>query len=77
MDPKSPDFQWTLPYSVLKLFDIKDGCIQERLWSSLSGNSSRRGMEFSGTTILYKCIGNEGCKTSFASISQAFSDESY
>ena len=76
-DPKSPDFQWTLPNSVSKLFDNKDGCIQKRLGRSLSGNSIRRGMEFTGTTTSYKCIGNESSKTSLASISQAFSDESY
>ena len=34
-------------------------------------------MEFTLTTTSYKCIGNEGSKTSFASISQAFSDENY
>ena len=60
-----------------KCFDNKDGCIHERLGSSLSGNSNRRGMEFTGTLTSYKCIGNEDSKTSFASISQAVSDESY
>ena len=34
-------------------------------------------MDFTGTTSSYKCIGNEGRKASFASISQAFLDESY
>ena len=34
-------------------------------------------MEFTGITTSYKCIGNEGSKTSFAGIPQAFSDESY
>ena len=34
-------------------------------------------MEFTGTATSYKCIGNEGCKTSFASISQAFLNESF
>ena len=34
-------------------------------------------MEFTGATISYKCTGNEGSKTSFANISQAFSDESF
>ena len=34
-------------------------------------------MEFTGAATSYKCIGNEGSKTSFASISQAFSDENY
>ena len=77
MDPKSPDFQWALPNSASKFFDNKDGCIQEGLGSSLSGNSNRRGMGFTGTTTSYKCIGNEGSKTSFVSISQAFSNESY
>ena len=38
---------------------------------------NRRGMEFPEITTSYKCIGNEGSKTSFASISQAFSDESF
>ena len=46
-------------------------------WGSLSGNSNRRGMEFTGTTTLYKCFGNEGNNTSLASISQVVSDESY
>ena len=77
MDPKSPHFQWALPNSTSKFFDNKDGYIQEGLGSSLSGNSNRRGMKFTGTTTSYKCIGNEGSKTSFASISQAFSNESY
>ena len=75
VDPKSPDFQWALPNSASTFFDNKDGCIQKRLGSSLSGNSNRRGMKFTGTTTSYKCIRNEGSKTSFASISQAFSDE--
>ena len=30
MDPKSPDFQWVLSYSVSKYFDNMDGCIQGR-----------------------------------------------
>ena len=77
VDPKSPNFQWALPNSASTFFDNKDGCIQKRLGSSLSGNSNRRGMKFTGTTTSYKCIRNEGSKTSFASISQAFSDESY
>ena len=77
MDPKSPNFQWTLLNSASNIFDNKDGCIQERLGSSLSENSNRRGMEFTGITTSYKCIGNEGSKTSFTSIPQAFSDESY
>ena len=77
MDPKSPDFQCALPNLASKFFDNKDGCIQERLGSSLLGNSNRRGMEFPEITTSYKCIGNEGSKTSFASISQAFSDESF
>ena len=34
-------------------------------------------MEFTGTATSYKCIGNEGCKTTFASISQAFLNESF
>ena len=34
-------------------------------------------MEYTGTTTSCKCIGNGGSKTSFASISQAFSDKSY
>ena len=72
VDPKSSDFQWALPNSASNFFGNKDGCLQERLGSSLSGNSSRRGMEFTGTTTSNKCIGNEGSKTSFASISQAF-----
>ena len=55
-DPKSPDFQWTLPNSASKFLNRKDGCIQERLGSSLSGNSNRRGKEFTGTTTSYKCI---------------------
>ena len=45
--------------------------------SSLSGNSNRRGVEFTGTATSYKCIANKGSKISFASISQAVSDESY
>ena len=40
-------------------------------------NSNRRQVEFTRTTTLYNCIGNEASKTGFASISQAFSDESY
>ena len=40
VDPKSPDFQWALPNSASKFFDIKDECIQERQGSSLSGNSN-------------------------------------
>ena len=77
VDPQSLGFRWTLPNSTLTFFDKKDRCIEERLGSSLSGNSNRRGMEYAGTTTSYKCIGNGGSKTSFASISQAFSDESY
>ena len=77
VDPKSPDFQWALPNSASKTFDKKGGCIQERLKSSLSGNSNRKGMKFNGTTTSYKFSGNEGSKTSFASISQTFSDERY
>ena len=77
MDPKSPDFQWALPNSASKSFDNKDRYIQERLGNSLSGNSNRRRMEFTTTTTLYKCIGNEGSKTSLANISQAFLNESY
>ena len=77
VDPKSPDFQWALPNSASKIFDNKDECIQEWLGSSLSRYSNRRGMEFTGTATSYKCIGNEGSKTSFASISQVFSNESY
>ena len=34
-------------------------------------------MEFTGTATSYKCIANKGSKISFASISQAVSDESY
>ena len=44
---------------------------------SLSGNPYSRGMKFTRITILYKYSGKEGSKTSFTSISQAFSDESY
>ena len=77
MDPKSPDFHWALPNSASKIFDNKDGCIQKRLENSLPGNSNRRGMKFTGTTTSYRCTENEGSKTSFASISQAFSDVSY
>ena len=74
VNPKSPDFQWALPNSASTFFDNKDGYIQEWLGSSLSENSNRRGMEFRETTTSYKRIGNEGCKISFASISQAVSD---
>ena len=38
VDPESPIFQLALPNSVSKIFDNKDGCIQERLENSLSGN---------------------------------------
>ena len=65
VDPKSLDFQSALPNSASNIFDNKDGCIQERLESSLSGNSNRRGMEFTGIITSNKCIGNEGSKTSF------------
>ena len=34
-------------------------------------------MRFTGTRTSYKCTGNEGSKTGFASISQGLSDESY
>ena len=34
-------------------------------------------MEFTGIITSYKCIENEGSKTGFTSISQAFSAESY
>ena len=34
-------------------------------------------MEFTGTATSYKYIGNKGSKTSFTSMSQAVSDESY
>ena len=44
LDPKSSDFQWVLTDSSSKIFDNKDRCIQEKLGSSLSGNSNRRGM---------------------------------
>ena len=77
VDPKSPDFQSALPNSASNIFDNKDGCIQERLGSSLSGNSGRRGMEFTGTATLYKCIGNEASKATVGSVSQAVSNESY
>ena len=77
VDAKSPDFKAVLPNSASKLFDNKDGCIQEGLRDSLLGNSKRRGMEFTGTKTSYECIGNEGSKISFDSISQALSDESY
>ena len=69
--------QWALPNSASKFFYNKDGCTQERLGSSLSWNCNRRGIEFAGKTTSYKCIGNEGSKTSVANISQAVSDESY
>ena len=46
VDPKTPDFQWALPNSTSKFFDNNDGCIQERVGSSLSGNYNSRGMEF-------------------------------
>ena len=68
--------QWALPNSASKFFYNKDGCTQERLGSSLSWNCNRRGIEFAGKTTSYKCIGNEGSKTSVANISQAVSDES-
>ena len=77
VDPKSPHFQWAFPNSDSKVFGKKDRCIHKRLGSNLSGNSNRRVMDFTGTTSSYKCIGNEDRKASFASISQAFSDESY
>ena len=44
LDPKSSDFQWVLTNSSSKNFDNKDRCIQEKLGSSLSRNSNRRGM---------------------------------
>ena len=44
LDPKSSDFQWVLTDSSSKIFDNKDRCIQEKLRSSLSGNSNRTGM---------------------------------
>ena len=66
VDSQSPDFRWTLPNSALILFDDKDRCIEERLGSSLSGNSNRRGMEYAVTTTSYKCIGNGDSKTSIA-----------
>ena len=37
VDPKSPDFQWTLPNSASIFFDNKDGCILERLGSVCQG----------------------------------------
>ena len=70
VDPKSPDFQLALANSALKCFDNKGGWIQERLGSSLSGKSNRRGREFTETKTSYKCIGNEVSKPSFARISQ-------
>ena len=77
VDPKSLDFQWTLPNSAPNLFHNKDRCIGERMACSLSGNSKRRGMKLTGTTTSHKCHWDEGSKTSIASISQAVSDESY
>ena len=77
VDPKSPDFQWELPNSASKSLDNKNECIQERPGCSLSGDSNRWRMEFTEPTISYRCIGNEGNKTSIASISQAASDEGY
>ena len=55
-----PDFQVVLPGSASKCFDNKDGCIQERLGSSLSRNSSKKGMVFTGTITSYESNGNEG-----------------
>ena len=54
-----------------------DGCIKERMACNLSGNSKRRGMKLTGTTTSHKCPGDEGSKSSIASISQAVSYESY
>ena len=76
MDQKSQDLQWALPNSVSTFFNVKDGCIQERLRSSLLGNSNRRGIDFTETTTSYKFVGNKGSKNSFPSISQAASHES-
>ena len=77
VDPKPLGFRWALPHSALKFFDNKDRCIQQRQGSSLSGTSNSRGMDFTGTTTSHKCIGNEGSKTSFTNMSQAFSNKNY
>ena len=77
VDPKPLDFRWALPHSALKFFDNKDRCIQQRQRSSLPGTSNSRGMDFTGTTTSHKCIGNEGSKTSFTNMSQAFSNKNY
>ena len=79
MEQKSQNLQLALPNSASIFFtnkDNKDGCIQERMGSSLLGNSNRRRIDFTGTTTSYKFVGNKGSKNSFPSISQAASHES-
>ena len=74
VDIKSPNVQWALPSSAWKYLTMRT---DERLGCSLSRNSNKRGMLFTGTITSYKCIENEGSKTSIGNILQAVSYESY
>ena len=74
VDIKSPNVQWALPSSASKYLTMRT---DERLGCSLSRNSNKRGMLFTGTITSYKCIENEGSKTSIGNILQAVSYESY
>ena len=64
VDPKFKVIEWKVPYTVSTTDDNTNRCINDWMWSSLSGGDNKGDLVKSGTDLAYKCFRTVSSKTS-------------